>query len=697
MKRTTLHRTLFLRFLLPMVVLAFLCAVTAGAGNDRHLTQIDSLNRYVATHSAPRDLLPALARLSAFHVQTPAEVPLLKQRFSLALSIDSIPAVYTALDELVRYYYNLGMHDSLTFWAQKIDSIARERNEYPDVLFDARGRSCQDLMWGGNFEMAMNDAMQLYELANSTGSTYGLVRASEALGQIYQAMRRDSSAVASFGEGLRLLESIGGNLDTQIRLTSYQVESALRTDQWEQADSILARYRHYISLQDERNRKYDELYDTGREYLLFYSFRTEFYLKKEQLDKARRTLNLAKPYLDDLLTADDYAGRIYLAVKAHYYKQAGDNLRALEVLDKLLEQEQVLEDMQLKAQILEELDRKKEALEVYDAIHEYITARNDETFLRQMTQLQLLHEQHSREMQQRELNATARRMQQKQRQLLLLIFLASLLLVAIYVLYIYYRKVYRLNRELESDKNLLLHSRLKLIEATEKADQASRMKSAFLANMSHEIRTPMNAIVGFSELLAEPGITSEEKKEFASVIRNNTDLMLNLLNDVLDLTRMETGDMQFKLVPSSLADCCCRALDSIRRHVPDGVELTFTPGLDDIELHTDPLRLQQLLINLLSNSVKFTERGEINLSFTSEADGRQIRIVVTDTGCGIPAGKQKDIFRRFERLDDYKPGVGLGLSICALLAERLGGTIFVDPGYTSGARLVFIHPAGTAD
>lgn len=697
MKGIVLHRNLFGCSARLSMVLAFLFVVSAGATHDRHLGEIDSLNRYAATHSAPAQLLPALTRLSDLHIQTPAEVPLLQRRLKLALGIDSVPAVYSALDELVRYYYNLGMHDSLVYWAQKIDSIARLRDEYPDVLFDARGRSCQDLVWSGNFEIAMNDAMELYELANSTGSTYGLVRASEALGHIYQAMRRDSSAVASFGEGLRLLETIGGDLDIQIRLTSYQAESALRTNQWEQADSILSRYKYYIDLQAVRNLNNNELYDTGREYLLLYSLLTDFYLKKGDLELADETLRTAKPYLNDLFTQDDYAGSIYHAVEARYYKQAGNNLRALEVLDRLLESERVLEDLELKAEILVELDRKKEALDVYQEVYDYRATRNDETFLRQMTQLQLLHEEHSRERQQRELALTTERMMQKQHQLLLLIILATLLLVTIYVLYRYYYKVKRLNKELMDDKQRLLNSRLKLIEATEKADEASRMKSAFLANMSHEIRTPMNAIVGFSELLADPGVTSDEKKQFASVIRNNTDLMLNLLNDVLDLTRMETGDMQFKLVSCRLSDCCRRALDSIGHHVRAGVELTFTPAPDDIVLHTDPLRLQQLLINLLSNSVKFTERGEINLSFTPEADGRQVRIIVTDTGCGIPADKQKDIFQRFERLDDYKPGVGLGLSICAVIAERLGGTLFVDPDYTSGARLVFIHPVDTVE
>lgn len=139
-------------------------------------------------------------------------------------------------------------------------------------------------------------------------------------------------------------------------------------------------------------------------------------------------------------------------------------------------------------------------------------------------------------------------------------------------------------------------------------------------------------------------------------------------------------------------DCCQKALDSTRHRIPQGVELTFTPAPESITLYTDTLRLQQLLINLLGNAAKFTMKGEINLSYALIDEGEQVKIAVTDTGYGIPLEKQADIFKRFEKLDDYKPGAGLGLSICSLIAEHLGGSICIDSTYTNGARFVFIHP-----
>ena len=188
----------------------------------------------------------------------------------------------------------------------------------------------------------------------------------------------------------------------------------------------------------------------------------------------------------------------------------------------------------------------------------------------------------------------------------------------------------------------------------------------------------------------EPSTDAKEREEYSSIIRNNTDLMLNLVNDVLDLSRMETGDLHFNIKDYPLLECCQMALESVRYRMPDGVKLTFSPAGEPIVVHVDNLRLQQLLTNLLTNAAKFTEKGEINLSFQLAPDREKVCIAVTDTGAGIPLEKQAAVFNRFEKLDDYKPGAGLGLSICLLIAERLNGSLSIDSSYTDGARFVLI-------
>ena len=297
---------------------------------------------------------------------------------------------------------------------------------------------------------------------------------------------------------------------------------------------------------------------------------------------------------------------------------------------------------------------------------------------------------HEKELKETELKEAGQRIARKQDLLIFILSISVVLLILLYVLFLYYRHLRSLKNQLQREKELLLESQRQLIKEKTRAEEASLMKSAFLANMSHEVRTPLNAIVGFSGLLVEPSTDEEERKEYSSIIRNNTDLMLNLVNDVLDLSRMETGDLHFDIKDHLLLVCCQMALESVRHRIPDGVKLTFSPAGEPIVVHVDNLRLQQLLTNLLTNAAKFTEKGEINLSFQLEPDRKKVRIAVTDTGAGIPLEKQATIFNRFEKLDDYKPGVGLGLSICLLIAERLDGALFIDSSYTDGARFVLI-------
>lgn len=283
---------------------------------------------------------------------------------------------------------------------------------------------------------------------------------------------------------------------------------------------------------------------------------------------------------------------------------------------------------------------------------------------------------------------------QKQNQLLFFLSVIIILLITLYILYIYSSRTQRLKNYLQQEKEALLKSKEKLILETIRADEANRLQSSFIADMSHEIRTPLNAIVGFSELLTEKGTTPEEKREYSGIIQNNTDLMLTLINDVLNLSMMKTGDMSFNLQKVLLKDCCRKALNSIRQHVREGVVLTFSPASEQVIINTDTIRLQQLLTNLLTNAAKFTEKGEINLAYTLEADKKHVRITVTDTGTGIPKEKQEEIFKRFEKSDNYQSGTGLGLHICSYIAEHLSGpdSIFLDTSYTAGARFVFIHP-----
>lgn len=239
----------------------------------------------------------------------------------------------------------------------------------------------------------------------------------------------------------------------------------------------------------------------------------------------------------------------------------------------------------------------------------------------------------------------------------------------------------------------LKETEAKLIDAKEKAETADRLKSAFLANMSHEIRTPLNAIVGFSDVLASGGSSEEDQRNYFRIIQSNSDLLLRLINDILDLSRLEANKVILTPEDCDVVQLCRQALSSVEMSRREsGNRFVFETKTDSFVLQTDIQRLQQVLINLLTNAAKFTKNGTITLQFEVEKEKNRVLFAVADTGCGIPKEKQKQVFERFEKLNEYAQGTGLGLSICKLTVDKWGGDIWIDPNYEGGARFVVSHP-----
>ena len=214
------------------------------------------------------------------------------------------------------------------------------------------------------------------------------------------------------------------------------------------------------------------------------------------------------------------------------------------------------------------------------------------------------------------------------------------------------------------------------IREREKAEEANRLKSAFLANMSHEIRTPLNAIVGFSTLLANEE-NLEERQEFIKIIENNNELLLQLINDILDLSKIEAGTLEFIYSDVDVNSLLTEIEQSsrIRNRHPE-IQISFEERLPQCIIHTERNRLTQVINNLLTNSMKFTTRGSIRFGYRQE--GNRLRFYVKDTGCGIPADKVDSVFGRFVKLNNFQQGTGLGLSICKTIVEKLGGEIGVE-------------------
>ncbi|WP_167332528.1 ATP-binding protein [Bacteroides timonensis] len=266
------------------------------------------------------------------------------------------------------------------------------------------------------------------------------------------------------------------------------------------------------------------------------------------------------------------------------------------------------------------------------------------------------------------------------------------------ILFLWHYIIHRRKTEMivRKERDIALQAQSEAEQARQEAVNANQLKSLFLQNMSHEIRTPLNAIIGFTEVLNSDeelvDFEPEERKEMLGLIETNTELLTTLINDILDLSKLESNTYVLNPTPVGVSELCHSVIASMAHRVPSGVDLRLEEpdAAHQMVLNTDAARLQQVLNNFLTNACKYTEHGSITLAYLMV--GNAIEFSVADTGSGIPADKAESIFERFEKLDNFKQGTGLGLNICRRIAGLVGGRVYVDTSYTDGARFVFLHP-----
>ena len=234
------------------------------------------------------------------------------------------------------------------------------------------------------------------------------------------------------------------------------------------------------------------------------------------------------------------------------------------------------------------------------------------------------------------------------------------------------------------------------LEEARKLAEEANLKESFLANMSHEIRTPLNAIVGFSNLLASnEDFEEEDRKMFIDTINKNNDLLLKLINDILDISRIESGQMAFSIKPSSMQEMMGHVFQSFSVQVPKHLDFIFDHPNYDVMVNMDAMRMQQVMTNFLTNAAKFTPEGSITLGWNYNNLTDEIEAYVEDTGIGLSEGDRKMVFSRFYKIDEFKQGTGLGLSICKVIVSRLSGRISVKSTLGKGSRFsVFLRVTG---
>lgn len=522
-------------------------------------------------------------------------------------------------------------------------------------------------LFRGEIRMVIAQSDQMYSKARALAYPFGNALALNAMGEVYSYTGRLREAGAAYEESLRLLDGMDGE-DVHIRMLLVElIDYNLRIRNVNGASRYLARLNLYPE---------DRL--SPLELAMRHISNASCQLFKGDLKAASHCL-VQIGQLEAQLIPE--IRQYLLIIDARYLVATGEHEAALTAYNDFLQTEYARinhniykEALLEKADLLVKMGNKEEAYGQYGKVFSYIKTSFEKNYPKEIDRLctrfqadQLAYQN------------------ERDRIVSMRFYLAGIIvsvLFLIFLLVLGWKKIFRLKR-----------SQMRQEAMKEKAVQAIQRKNMFLSNMSHEVRTPLNAIVGFSAVLTDEdeSFDDESRREFSEIIKVNSFQLLKLINDILDFSDFENDNITFNIRTHDAVKLCNEVVETVMASRKLEVEMRFDTDLSVLMLDTDDARLRQVLINLLVNAAKFTEQGSIVLELKM-ADAGTALFSVTDTGCGIPPEKQHLIFERFEKLNDFVQGSGLGLSICQLIVKYMNGKLWVDSGYTRGARFCFTHP-----
>lgn len=522
-------------------------------------------------------------------------------------------------------------------------------------------------LFRGEIRMAIAQSDQMYSKARALTYPFGNALALNAMGEVYSYTGRLREAGAAYEESLRLLDGMDGE-DVHIRMLLVElIDYNLRIRNVNGASRYLARLNFYPE---------DRL--SPLELAMRHISNASCQLFKGDLKAASHCLVQIGQLETQLIPEIQ---QYLLIIDARYLVATGEHEAALTAYNDFLQTEYARinhniykEALLEKADLLVKMGNKEEAYGQYGKVFSYIKTSFEKNYPKEIDRLctrfqadQLAYQN------------------ERDRIVSMRFYLAGIIvsvLFLIFLLVLGWKKIFRLK-----------HSQMRQEAMKEKAVQAIQRKNMFLSNMSHEVRTPLNAIVGFSAVLTDEdeSFDDESRREFSEIIKVNSFQLLKLINDILDFSDFENDNITFNIRTHDAVKLCNEVVETVMVSRKLEVEMRFDTDLSVLMLDTDDARLRQVLINLLVNAAKFTEQGSIVLELKM-ADAGTALFSVTDTGCGIPPEKQHLIFERFEKLNDFVQGSGLGLSICQLIVKYMNGKLWVDSGYTRGARFCFTHP-----
>ena len=576
-----------------------------------------------------------------------------------------VSALQNLIDNSLNYSKE-APNDSIIQWGHELAPILKKQKEYK-TLFQLKQLIATAYATRGDMNMAIDHARQMYKEAKELNYPIGIALSSRAIGDAYLNANMQEPAIESYKEALELLDKIPGSEILEQEILPKFILTLIQTSHMDEARTYLKRFENLHTAAP-----------TPTFHFFLCACKAYYDIEAGNPEKGKASLDEARKISDQLRFL--YLRSIFNYILGQYYQAIGEYELALQQYERLINTPKAPAPnkhigLQLEcAQLLTQMGRTEEACLIYQKANEQKDSLNALSYARQINDLRGMYQIDQMEI----------RNQIQRNQITLWVIIASIFILVLILLLIV---------RIRQEANRLLHSKEELEIARKYAENAIHTKSLFLSNMSHEIRTPLNAIVGFSSLLIDTVETTDEQKEYADIIQTNSELLLQLISDVLDVSRLESGKLLFKYEWCELVNHCQNMITLTRKNRTRDIDVRLQMPKEPYMLYTDPLRLQQVIINLLNNALKFTpDGGSITLDYEIDEEDQCMLFSVTDTGAGIPEDKQELVFQRFEKLNEFVQGTGLGLAICKLTIQRMGGDIWIDKNYKNGARFVFSHP-----
>lgn len=583
--------------------------------------------------------------------------------FSSEKEIDKerLRLVEVLMDNNMSFSQNVTTND-LILWENDLVTTYQKRQDYKR-MFLMKHMAVYAYSTKGQITEALRKSNAMLAQAQQMKFDIGIALSYCSLGDTYLSAGMDSEAIEEYTKAVKMLSQTPDSELLEERVFIQLIPCLIKQERMDEAKSYLQK----MSLIYE---------NTKSNPFLLYAYQALYCIQTNDFNKAHQYIVDA-----EIIKKEDpstFYASILKHLEAEYAKRTGNYEQAIQLYtslangtDAFYSYNSYLQSRKSIAKIYTELDRPKEACEVYQTINRSRDSISADNYSSQINFLRTIYQ----------IDRIDVENQKQWNRVLFYLIIGGTLILAIFILFVILIK--RENKRLATSK-------LKLSKAQKSAENSIRTKSLFLSNMSHEIRTPLNALSGFSAILTDVNIDQSIRQQCNDIIQQNSDLLLKLIDDVVDLSSLERGKMQFRPGTHDAVSLCRNVIDTVEKIKQTAAAVLFQTSLDKLELYTDEARLQQLLINLLINATKFTSEGSITLAL--EVQGDTALFSVTDTGCGIAPEKQISIFNRFEKLNENAQGSGLGLSICQLIVEHFGGKIWIDAEYKAGSRFIFTHP-----